>query len=293
MAEKPQCACLTKQNQRCKKPPMQNKPFCYLHQGCDHPYSVQPVPVPVPVPVQVQVRPQITLKQMVTQPKNKPQHLETLPQGAIFEPLCYNLANQQRYGDLYRLMHTNHQIEKKCRPYLDQLIEQLKKRNPNDLLYEACEQHDKALYDLAIQLEATDWNEGLLGASIGGHLDLVKLMIEKGADNLDRALDYANEEHLEIYKYLIDHGVDGLNYALDTAAYSGSLEMVKYFIEKGAKFVNNAIELAGQGGHLDVIEYLIEQDANPLRAAEGAMDHHPEIVKYLIDNYLDSLTRKS
>ena len=49
-------------------------------------------------------------------------------------------------------MHTNHQIEKKCRPYLDQLIEQLKKRNPNDLLYEACEQHDKALYDLAIQL---------------------------------------------------------------------------------------------------------------------------------------------
>ena len=81
MAEKRQCACLTKQNQRCKKPPMQNKPFCYLHQGCDHPYSVQPVPVPVPVPVQVQVRPQITLKQMVTQPKNKPQHLETLPQG--------------------------------------------------------------------------------------------------------------------------------------------------------------------------------------------------------------------
>ena len=34
------------------------------------------------------------------------------------------IHQQQRYGDLYRLMHTNHQIEKKCQPYLDQLIEQ-------------------------------------------------------------------------------------------------------------------------------------------------------------------------
>ena len=180
MAEKPQCACLTKQNQRCKKPSMPNKPYCYLHQGCDHPYSVQPVPVPV--------RPQITLKQMVTQPKNKPQrletqrlvtpvtpkhiqvtqpknkpqrletpkhiqvtqpknkpqHLETLPQGALFEPLCQNLANQQRYGDLYRLMSTDRHLKTKCQPYLDQLIERLKQRDPDELLIESCYQHDRS-----------------------------------------------------------------------------------------------------------------------------------------------------
>ena len=111
----------------------------------------------------------------------RPQDIE--PQGSIFEPICQHLTQQQRYGDLYRLMQSNRQIEKKCRPYLDQLIVKLRFRNPNELLQEACYQHDKALYDLSIQLAAINWNRGLIGASQGGHLDLVKLMIKKGAQS--------------------------------------------------------------------------------------------------------------
>ena len=84
--------------------------------------------------------------------------------------VCQHLSQQQRYGDLYRLMKSNRQIEKKCQPYLDQLIKTLRLRDPNKLLYEACYQHDKALYILAIRLEA-HWNRGLMGAVVGGHLD--------------------------------------------------------------------------------------------------------------------------
>ena len=102
--------------------------------------------------------------------------------------------------------------------------------NPNDLLYEACEQHDKALYDLAIQLGATKWYEGLLGASRGGHLDLAKLMIEKGAvDHFGYVMEFAGKAgYLEIVKYLVEYGANPV-YGLMGTNQGKHPEIAKYF----------------------------------------------------------------
>ena len=168
------------------------------------------------------------------------------PDGAFIEPLCQYLADHQRYGDLYRLLKTNHQIQARCQPYLDQLIERLWHRDPDDLLKESCYLHDKALYNLAIQLGAGDFGQGLYGACQGGHADLVGLMIKKGAKNFNRGLVGACQGgHLGLVKLMIKKGADMLNWALENVevcpnqeiGHTSTIEyfkIVKYLIKHGA-----------------------------------------------------------
>ena len=55
---------------------------------------------------------------------------------------------------------------------------------------------------------ANDWNRGLLGACLGGHLELAKLMISKGANDWYRGLYGACEGgHLELAQLMISKGI--------------------------------------------------------------------------------------
>ena len=59
------------------------------------------------------------------------------------------------------------------------------------------------LVKLMIEKGANDWNNGLEYACIGGYKEIMKLMIEKGANNLQEGLEIANKyNHLEIINYL-------------------------------------------------------------------------------------------
>ncbi len=51
----------------------------------------------------------------------------------------------------------------------------------NDGLYYACEGGHMDIVELMIERGATNWNDGLHNACCGGHIDIAKLMIEKGA----------------------------------------------------------------------------------------------------------------
>jgi len=101
---------------------------------------------------------------------------------------------------------------------------------------------------------------GLLWASENNHLEIVKYVIEKGADihaENDSALCRASyHDHLEIVKLLIEKGADihaGHEYALRKAFRYGHLEIVKLLIEKGADiYAENycALIWAFENGHL-------------------------------------------
>jgi uncharacterized protein YnzC (UPF0291/DUF896 family) len=109
---------------------------------------------------------------------------------------------------------------------------------------------------------------GFFKACEDGDLEIVKLLIENGADVTaedNYAIRRASQNgHLEVVKYLIDNGADVTaedNYAIRTASQEGHLETVKYLIENGADVTaknNYAIRWASANGHLEVVKYLID-----------------------------------
>jgi ankyrin repeat protein len=84
-----------------------------------------------------------------------------------------------------------------------------------------------------------DINECLKGACEGGHMEIVKYMIEKGADDWHGGLEGAcYGGHMEIVKYMIEKGADDWNGGLYNACLEENIEIVKYMIKKGANQCN-------------------------------------------------------
>ena len=73
--------------------------------------------------------------------------------------------------------------------------------------------------------------------------------------------------HLEMVKYLVENGADFRaddDYVVRWASRFGHLKVVKYLVEKGANFRaddNYAIRWASRNGHLEVVKYLVEMGA--------------------------------
>lgn len=147
-------------------------------------------------------------------------------------------------------------------------------------------------------------------AAFGGHLEIVKYLVEKNA-NLE-AKDALNHTplhaasvagRLEVVKYLADKNIHLVeekdNYGLTPlhrAAWQGHVEVVKYLVDKGSCF--NTVDYAGktplllaiEANRLNVVHYFIEKttvfgvENNALRIAlqYAAYLGKLEIVKYLL-----------
>jgi ankyrin repeat protein len=77
----------------------------------------------------------------------------------------------------------------------------------------------------------------------GGHMEIVKLMIEKGANNFDRVMSIAAREgQLDIVKLMISKATAyGFKWAMRIAAREGHMEIVKLMIENGADDFDNSM----------------------------------------------------
>jgi len=68
---------------------------------------------------------------------------------------------------------------------------------------------------------ATNYNWGLEGAALGGHMDIVQLLLSKGADP-DAGLESAAEGgHMDIVQLMLSKGATNLDSALETAESNG------------------------------------------------------------------------
>ena len=118
-------------------------------------------------------------------------------------------------------------------------------------------------------------NLALLNASGRGHLDVVRLLLENGADvnaadiSGNTALMRASENgHTDVVRLLLEKGVDVnavYNHgetALMRASAWGHLDAVRLLLEKGADvnavndYGETALMLASREGHLDVVKLL-------------------------------------
>jgi hypothetical protein len=110
----------------------------------------------------------------------------------------------------------------------------------NDGLNYACQDGQLEIVNLMIVKGANEWNIGLFNACRGGQLEIVKLMIEKGANELNWGLyDACESGNLELINLMIEKGVTDWNWGLYGACKNGHLEIVKLMIEKGATHCGN------------------------------------------------------
>merc|ERR1712113_541099 len=155
----------------------------------------------------------------------------------------------------------------------------------------------------------------LMLASIEGYLNIVKYLVEKGANvdaftkNKHTAMMLASVEgHLDIVKYLVEKGAnvdafDDKNYtAMMHANANNRLEILKYLMEIRGGVDNQQLLLnACKKGHLEVVKYLVEKGAdvdirvhlNYTPLIYACLKGYLEVVKYLVEKGADVHARDS
>ncbi|CAG9861269.1 unnamed protein product [Phyllotreta striolata] len=151
----------------------------------------------------------------------------------------------------------------------------------------------------------------LMEAAQEGHLDLVRFLLENGANvhaqtqTGDTALTYACENgHTDVADLLLQYGADleheseGGRTPLMKSCRAGHLCTVQFLISKGANVrrqtTNNdhtPLSLACAGGHLPVVELLLSHNADPnhklkdnsTMLIEAAKGGHTNVVQLLLD----------
>ena len=131
-----------------------------------------------------------------------------------------------------------------------------------------------------------DDDTALMKAAGQGHIEVVRFLVEQGADLNTRNRQEQNAlmlaaagGHLTVATFLIDRGVyvspplvplnyvysDGPKIALEWAAYNGHLDMVRLLLEVIGAFdrphPNQSLGWAAARGHLDVARLLLEHGA--------------------------------
>lgn len=92
-------------------------------------------------------------------------------------------------------------------------------------------------------------NDALVMAAYEGHTDIVRLLIENGADTFNDALDHASfKGHTEIVKMMLEKGADKLWCPTRHACKYGHSDIIKLLLEHGADDYNTFLS--------DVAEYI-------------------------------------
>lgn len=124
-------------------------------------------------------------------------------------------------------------------------------------------------------------------AAYNGHLDTVKYLVEHGVGNFIEALVMAaKQNHFEIVKYLVDQGVPITPYIIDEVH---DLRMLDYLSQLGVDLHsghNRLLRIAAMDGNLEMVKFLVERGGNIHDLNDDALmsartGGHTEVVEYL------------
>ena len=129
-----------------------------------------------------------------------------------------------------------------------------KKNILNGMMIKAPEGGQIEMVKLMIEQGANDFNLAMAIAAKYGHIDIVKLMIQYGSTHFDTAMAYtAKGGHIDIVKLMIQHGATDFDSAMANSAYGGHIDIVKLMIKEGATDFDSAMANSAYGGHIDVV----------------------------------------
>jgi hypothetical protein len=111
-------------------------------------------------------------------------------------------------------------------------------------------------------MEVRDTNVGLVCACHNGHMDIVRLMIAKGASNWKWGLSSAcRNGHMNIVQLMIATGARDWNWGLSSACYNGHMDIIQLMIDKGASDWNLGLSSACLNSHMDIVQLMIAKGA--------------------------------
>ncbi|KAJ3329067.1 hypothetical protein HDU93_001155 [Gonapodya sp. JEL0774] len=159
-----------------------------------------------------------------------------------------------------------------------------------------------ALLELGAKADGTDWRDQghpLLRACTGGHIEVVRLLLENGAaSNEPRGWSLAKcveKGNIDLVRLLLNGGAE-VNYgdgrALTLAAGYGYFDIAKLLVDQGAHVDlndNSALWAAVRTGGIRMVKFLLESGADPKadsphkRGAikEAGLNGHGDTIKFL------------
>ena len=168
------------------------------------------------------------------------------------------------------------------------------------LLY-ACKGGNLEIVELLLEKGAVVSERALSPACKGGNLEIVKLLLEKGAVVSERALSPACKGgNLEIVKLLLEKGADASERALSSACEIGNLEIIELLLEKGCVVSDGVLLTAYYRNNLEIMEVLLSKlNADKINIinidvpgqsliTKACLDNKEDIVKLLINKLIDN-----
>lgn len=120
-------------------------------------------------------------------------------------------------------------------------------------------------------LNSLSLNNGLCGACYGGHIEIVKFMISKGATDYAAGLfaactgdgdeDYACKnvmKYVEIIKLMVTYGASNFEMILKYACLCGNIELAQLAIENGAVDFERGLVTACKNGSAEIVRLIIK-----------------------------------
>lgn len=122
---------------------------------------------------------------------------------------------------------------------------------------------DTKIYDLLTYLQkanSIDWIKGLRCACIDNNIDMIKLIIKHGSNDLNQQLLYmCHYGYTDMVRLLIEKGATSLTRGLYEACYRGHIQIVKLLMEKGAVNLCRGMQEACLGNHMNIVALMLEK----------------------------------
>ena len=201
-----------------------------------------------------------------------------------------HMNHPEKYREVLKIKN----IEKLFEHHHEDLIRIYTKNHPDEIrnifLY-SCKYGWINMVEETMQSLSNYWNKGMYHACRGGHIDIIKLMIEKamidgsemvqvdGSEMVRRTIDL---NHLQS-----SLDANDWNRGMYNACSGGHIDIVKLMIENGANNWNRGMYCACNGGHIDIVKLMMEKamvdgsemvrgtiDLNHLRTIDHRFFHH-------------------
>ncbi len=155
----------------------------------------------------------------------------------------------------------------------------------NDQFLEACKEGNLELVKLLINNGANKFNHGMAYACCGGYIEIVEFLISKGAADFNWGLVCAcYKKNKNIIKLMLDKGVNEYCWILSNACENGIKDLVELMILKGADNFDEGLIKACWGGDIEIVKLMISKGCNEWREAlnNACKKGHMEIVELIL-----------